>query len=331
MSIRSFAQRISLGAVVFASLVINAGNALACSAKLSSTGAVYTKIQDAFLASAMVDTIVVDGLSGVCSENIILDNSRLRTILTGINNAVIAGNSLSATIDSRTKGTVIQNLLINGGNHGIIIQRNANTIVDNVTVQSAVNNGIYIHQFAFGVVQNSIIQSNGNHGISVAEGAGARIGFNQFSDATFRSNYIQFNGGNGILIQSNSTAKIFSNYIISNANSGVFVEHSSSADVANNVINSNLDGISANFMSSVRLANVYPPVGVQDYPNITTAPNIRNGMVCLTNSSVSGHIGGSNQVTGGYSQFGGLAINGVPANGFSPNCAQTVANAVQVP
>lgn len=331
MSIRSFAQRISLGAVVFASLLINAGNAHACSAKLSSTGAVYAKIQDAFLASAMVDTIVVDGLSGVCNENIILDNSRLRTILTGINNAAIAGNSLSATIDSRTKGTVIQNLLINGGQNGIIIQRNANTIVDNVTVQSAVNNGIFIHQFAFGVVQNSIIQNNGNHGIMVAEGAGARIGINQFSDATYRTNYIQYNGANGILIQNNSTAKIFSNYIISNAKSGIIVEATSSADVANNVINSNFDGISAKASSTVRLGNAYPPVGVQDYPNITTAPNIRNGIVCLTNSSVDGHIGFSSQVTGGYSQFGGLIINGVPANGFSPNCAATVFEAIQVP
>ena len=174
---------------------------------------------------------------------------------------------------------------------------------------------------AFVVITNSTIQNHGQNGIHVAEGATARIGFEYYSDALPSANTISANAQAGILIGYNSTAQIYNNIISNNTLRGVRIENGSSAHLSNNTINSNGTGIVVVNNSSAQLGFNYPPTGMADYPNYTTALNANVGIWWSNGGVVTGHLGSTNQVNGANFQFGGSTINGVPANAFAANCA----------
>ena len=295
-------------------------SAWGCSATLTSTGVKYSSIQAAFNSASISDTITVDGLSGICFENVLFTNDRLRIILTGINNALISGNQTKPTIDSRSKGNAIIGITVNGGSEGIAIQRNANAIIDRVTIQGAASNGIHINEMAFAVVMNSVIQNNGLSGILVSRGSSANIGFNNFTDSGAQSNIISGNGSNGVYVASNSIAYIASNTISNNRSHGVYISQVSSARLSGNIINSNtVDGISVTGGSHVQLGDAFPAITFTDLPNMTTALNGQYGISCYSNATVEGHLGSGLQIWGALSQFGGSTL----LNQFSPNCGRT--------
>jgi len=292
--------------LVLAMAGLSASSAWSCTATLTSTGVSYTSIQAAFNASAMTDTITVNGLGGVCSENLLFTNTRLRTILQGINGASLQANYLTPAIDSRVKATAIWTMTIQGGSEGVVIQRNANAQIDRSTIQGADGNGIRIDEMASASITSSTIQNNGQSGIHVARGSSVNVGFNTLE--TPGTNTIQSNGLNGVSVVSNSVAYIFGNDISANRNHGVFVGQVSSARLSKNTINLNvLDGVSVSGNGHVQLGGAVPALKYYDFPNITTSNNGRYGISSYRSSNVEGQLGETNQLMGEEWQFDGDA------------------------
>jgi hypothetical protein len=282
--------------------------AQACSATLASNGQTSTSIQAAFDASAMTDTITVNGLRGVCSENLLFPNTRLRTILQGINGASLQANYLSPAIDTRVKATAIFGMTIQGGSDGIVVQRNANAGIDRSTIQGAAGNGVVINEMASAFVLNSTIQNNGASGILASRNAAVNIGINNVSDKTAAPNTIQNNGASGVVVESNSIAYIVSNTISNNREHGVLVAKVSSAQLSGNLINANgVDGLSATGTSHVQLGGAVPATKLLDTPNQTTMNNVRYGVSSYRYSNVEGYLGEANQLMGEEWQFDGDA------------------------
>lgn len=303
MNIKNFHRP---GAALLLCLACSA--ALACSAKLESNGQTYSSIQAAFNASAMTDTITVNGLGGVCSENLLFPNTRLRIILQGINGASLQANYLSPALDTRVKATAIYDMTIQGGSEGFVAQRNANASLVRTTVQGAAGNGVVINEMASAFILNSTIQNNGSNGILASRNAAVNIGINNATDTAAAPNTIQGNGASGIAVESNSIAYIVSNVISNNRGHGVFVAKVSSARLSGNTVNGNtLDGVSTSGNSHVQLGGAVPATKLLDTPNQTTVNNGRFGISSYRSATVEGYLGESNQLMGEEWQFDGDA------------------------
>ncbi|HYB51354.1 MAG TPA: hypothetical protein VED47_09640 [Burkholderiaceae bacterium] len=65
-----------------------AADANACTVTLQTTGATtYTSVTAVAAASHLSDTITVDGTTGACNENVLVDNTHPRMIIQGVNGA----------------------------------------------------------------------------------------------------------------------------------------------------------------------------------------------------------------------------------------------------
>jgi parallel beta-helix repeat protein len=290
MKMRAFGHGIVTVSVA-ALAALGAAAADACSASLASGGS-YPTIGQAVAKAAVVDTITIDGSTGPCNENVLVDNTHLRMIITGIHNAVItgatSGGATTATLDLRVKGVGVSGLTVNGGTRGIVIQRNTNAVIQNVTVQNSSGEGIVVDSMGFAVILNSTIKNHPKSGIVVAGLASARIGVNLFEDQgaspSYAGNVIQ-GTQLGISVFGNGNAQIYANNISSNTYTGILVLGSSSISTGGNTINSNgASGIATLGNSSV-LLGVSPDFSSAD-PDKTTALNGRYGIECGIGSSV---------------------------------------------
>lgn len=276
--------------------------AMACQATLSSNNTPYTSIGAAFNAAANVDTITVDGSKGICTENIVFGNHKLRINLVGKNGATInSADNNSPVIDARSKVSLIQNINISGG-RGIVIMRGTNSTIDSVNVSGSVENGITVRHGAFAVITNSNLSYNTAAGVKVTTLASAHVGFNNDEDGASQGNTISHNGASGISVDLNSTAKITSNSIFSNAGDGVTVAGTSSALLANNGIYSNTgNGISVRGASSIRLAPLAS--GLFSLPNTSSAVNVGYGINCGGLAYIEGHLGTSTPLNGSLGAY----------------------------
>jgi parallel beta-helix repeat protein len=289
----------------------------ACTVTSTVTGKSYTTIGAAIAAAQVVDWFTIDGSTGACNENVLIDNTHLRTVLQGMNGAVINGGPASPTVDARAKGVQITTLTINGGSRGIELRRNANAVFNALTVQNAVGDGIRADSMALAVVMGSTIQNNGGSGIVIEQLATGRIGANLPEDGNAQApNTISGNKADGITVAFTSNAYIVGNTISGNSFNGISVQQGSSAFAAGNTINSNLmAGISVSENSSLDLADAGTPAYAAT-PNKTSVNNSTVGIYCISGGSVQGHLGSTNPLKGNNGQFGG----GTTANTFESTC-----------
>ena len=241
--------------------------------------------------AASVDTQI--NISGTCSENILIDNDRVKLFLFGP--ATINGPDASkATFDVRGKAILLTGLTITGGRDGVQIHRSANAVISGNTIESTGNMGIIVQELGFAVIINNLIQNNPNRGIHLSSGASANIGFNNSTDVTASPNTIQGNGDRGIFLNSGSSARIVGNTIQNNTNDGIIVRSSSAADIAGNLINGNGgDGVQVNFTSTVRLGRD-DGTTIFDLPNNTTVNNVGFGVNCSGRAVVDGALNNQN-------------------------------------
>jgi parallel beta-helix repeat protein len=306
-------------ASVAALAALGGASADACSASLASGGS-YPTIGQAVAKAAIVDTITVDGATGPCTENVLVDNTHLRMVINGINNAVItgptSGGATTATLDLRVKGVGVSNLTVNGGTRGIVIQRNTNAVIQNVTVQNSSGEGIVVDSMGFAVILNSTIKNHPKSGIVVAGLASARIGVNLYEDQgaspSYAGNVIQ-NNGLGISVFGNGNAQIYANNISSNTYTGILVLGSSSVSTGGNTINLNGASAIATFGNSTILLGIAPDFSGSD-PDKTTALNGRYGIECNIGSAIVVKSVGT--LNGSLGQFGqdGTCPGGLNSN-----------------
>jgi len=306
------AQLTKIAAVVLpAFCAALSSNAQACVATLSSNGGVYASVTAAVAAAQPVDTITINGSGGVCSENVLVDNTHLRMIITGINGATITGATTSPTLDLRVKGVEVANLTVNGGTQGILIWRNSNAFIQNVVAQGALYQGIAVSSMGFAVIVDSTIQNNGREGIVVYQLAAARIGLNTWETGTvtYQPNVIQNNGESGISVLAYSSVAIYANTITGNGQFGYLV---SAAGVSSggNTINSNKSGGIFVGYNAVASIGVTPSLS-GPFPDQTTVSNGGYGVACFAGGFVGGHLGSTNQLMGSSGQFG-----------FDPTCPE---------
>ena len=320
--------KISYGAVILVAgaLISSSRSSVEAATIPVNCGVGGSGVTSAIQSANPGDTVQV---TGSCNENVLVRNEKQRILVDGGGTASLtAGSGTVFTI--RGKGIVIQGFTISGGSNGISVERGSNATIQNNTVQNAVNRGIIIQQFAFAVIMNNTVQNNGSDGILIADTSHARIGFNQVSDPAPSPNTIQNNGDRGINVAKTSSARIYGNTISNNASDGVGVFKASHADLASNTINGNgtsfsqgvcganptgCNGVSAAQNSSVQLGEDNP-VDFTDQPNITTVNNASFGIRCGSGANIRGHLGSTNQLNGGVSQFGG----GTTANTFAGSC-----------
>ncbi len=304
-------MKMSGKAIAFASVVISVvlipGAADACTVSIAN-GSVYSSIAQAVAAADHIsDTLTINGSSGPCNENVFVDNTHLRMIITGINGATINGPAGAATIDLRVKGVEVANLTVTGGSSGIVVSRNTNAWIQNVTVENTGGTGISVNSMAYAIIIGNTIRNNVSEGILLGALASAQIGLVGdvgSTTPTYQGNVIQSNGKNGITLIGNAVGLIYANNIISNAKDGILAVGSSSVLTGGNMINSNgRDGIEV-------VANSSALIGVQitdfstGYPEQTTANNARYGIECAMGASMYGHLGSSSQLNGNLGQWG---------------------------
>jgi hypothetical protein len=308
--------RVSLALVAVPLMVtLPPDRAHACTVTLG-TGAMFSSISAAVAQARTVETVQVDGSTGPCNENVLVDNTHLRMIISGVNGATISPASTGAGLDLRVKGVMVQGVTVNGGLVGIVIQRNANAIIDNVTVQSTTGPGIVVTSMAFAVITNSRIQNTQSQGIVVSDLASANIGINEPLSGAYAPNVIQGNATGGINVSRNATARIFANTIASNGDLGINVNDGASVRSGGNMISGNRGG----GISVAR--NATAQIGISatqnmPFPEQTTSANQGFGVGCSNGGVVYGHLGSSNQINGTSGQFG-----------FDPTCPNGTGNLV---
>jgi hypothetical protein len=273
----------------------------ACTVTLG-TGAMFNSISAAVAQARSIETVQVDGSTGPCSENVLVDNTHLRMIITGVNGATINPSSTGVGLDLRVKGVMVQNVTVNGGLVGIVIQRNANAIIDNVTVQSTTGPGISVTSMAFAVITNSRILNTKSQGIVVADLASANIGINEPVTGTYAPNVIQGNATGGINVSRNATARIFANTIAGNGDLGINVSDGASVRSGGNLINANSGGgilVHNNGVAQIGISATQN----MSFPEQTTSANQGYGVGCSNGGVVYGHLGSGNQINGTSGQF----------------------------
>lgn len=201
-------------------------------------------------------------VSGVCSENIVVPESKANITIDGQGTATIGPvDPAKATIMIRGGGITIRNFSsITGGHSGITVIRGGSaTIVNNII--------------------EFVSSPDGGNGILVTEGSNAAIGFVPGTTGTM-GNAIQNNSNHGILVSRVSSVQVKGNLIEANGRSGVTISRVSQADVESNTINSNIEhGIFVTQNSGVNIAS-----------NNSTVPNNGNGLRCRSNSYVEGPL-----------------------------------------
>ncbi len=241
-------------------------------------------------------------VSGICNENVLVRNDKVRVFLDGGGTATINGaNPNSPALDIRGKAISVDGFIITGGSNGIEVQRGANLVINNNAIQNTQGDGVVVNQSAFAVLTNNMIESNLGDGVAIKEGAAAHIGFNSGSESSPSTNAIQGNGGNGIAVSGSSSARIVGNIISSNGGDGVMVSGTSQADISFNSIDSNSgDGI---FVEQNSVVNLGEETGTSIFerPNSTSSNNRGFGVGCTDGGigdgrqgSLSGDLGAKN-------------------------------------
>ncbi len=295
----------------------------ACTVSIGATS--YGSVQLALNAAQQNDTI---SIAGTCTENLLIDNNKMKVFLIGSGGATIDGGSYDPTnptntgsrfgpdtLDVRGKAILIQGLTITGGRVGIRVHRSANAVISYNTVQNAAEDGIAVEEEAFSVIINNIVQTNGRDGIRVGANSSANIGFNNSWDTSASPNTITGNGtsgsGRGIHLLRSATASIASNTITNNHDDGIAVFRSSHADIEGNEIHGN--GGNAVFVSNnseADLGNNSSPISFFNAPNTTNTGlgnNTLAGIQCGESSVVRGHQG-TLTGTGGAQNFSASCV-----------------------
>src|SRR5262249_14722442 len=133
-------------------------------------------------------------VSGICNENVLARNDKVRVFLDGKGMATINGlDPNSPALDIRGKAISVEGFTITGGSNRIAVQRGANAIIENNVIHNTGGDGVVVNQLAFAVLTTNTIQNNGGDGVVVREGAAARIGFNTGNELSSIGNTIQMN------------------------------------------------------------------------------------------------------------------------------------------
>ena len=258
-----------------------------CSALLFAggpQGTLYPSIQAAINSASSFATIVV---TGTCSENLMVNESKNYISLTGP--ATISGTGPAPTISIIGKGITVQNLTINGGGDGIQVVRGGTAFIENNSIETG-GNGIILAFNSYAHIRGNIIQNNLRDGIVVADNSFARIGIRSNADVLAIPNTIQGNSY-GVTVARSSSAQIIGNTISSNTEDGVRVTKVSQADISSNTIDENgRNGILVEQNSGVNLGRDEGET-IFDSPNTSVVGNGAYGLSCDTGGYADGRLG----------------------------------------
>jgi parallel beta-helix repeat protein len=175
------------------------------------------------------DTLLV---SGVCNENVVINELAGGITIDGQGTAVINGVDLNApTVQVRGRSVTIRGFKITGGRHGVQYSRGATGAIDRNHITNAAFHGVGVLDNSFARIVDNTIEDNGQNGVCVCEHSSAEIGLRGDFAATGSPNTIRRNGGNGIVVNDGSYAEIQSNTVSENTGAGIIVGEGSSARI----------------------------------------------------------------------------------------------------
>lgn len=239
--------------IITLSIILLAGSVEAATLTVNaSSGADYSRIQDAINNASPSDTILVFG--GTYFENV---NVNKRLVLKGVDTGwgkpvVIAQENGSAIIISAGNSTLEGFTVINGSSYrqtGILVTSNNNILRNNNASNN--NYGIYLSYSSSNTLCNNNA-SNNSYGIKLYSSRSSTLCNNNVSNNKNHGIYLAGSSNNNMLVNNNVSNnfhgilveetytrynRILSNNISNNKKCGIFFDFSSENELSNNFFN----------------------------------------------------------------------------------------------